>query len=101
MLVLVALLLQLLVLVACVSDLLVALLASHTSLPSSAAPGLCPEQGGQHQGEEGEQAGDHVDHQRLLRQLGRVREGGGGGEGRPHRGAKTRGPVRVAHAVFW
>ena len=92
---------MLVLLASLIEVLLVFLLASHTSLPSSAAPGLCPEQGGQHQGEEGEQAGDHVDHQRLLRQLGRVREGGGGGEGRAHRGAKTDGPVRVAHAVFW
>ena len=75
---------MLVLLASLIEVLLVFLLASHTSLPSSAAPGLCPEQGGQHQGEEGEQAGDHVDHQRLLRQLGRVREGGGGGEGRPH-----------------
>ena len=80
---------------------LVALLASQTSLPSSAAPRFCPEQGWQDKGEEGEQARDHVDHQRLLRQLRRVREGGGGGEGGPHRGAQTDGPVRVAHAVFW
>ena len=92
---------MLVLLASLIEVLLVFLLASHTSLPSSAAPGLCPEQGGQHQGEEGEQAGDHVDHQRLLRQLGRVREGGGGGEGRAHRGAETDGPVRVAHAVFW
>ena len=87
--------------VACVSVSLVVLLASHTSLPPSAAPRLCPEQGGQDKGKEGEEARDHVDHQRLLRQLRRVREGGGGGEGRPHRGAKSDGPVRVAHAVFW
>ena len=58
--------------------------AGPTSVASSAAPRLCPEQGGQDKGEEGEQAGDHVDHQRLLRQLRCVREGGGGRQGRPN-----------------
>ena len=58
--------------------------AGPTSVASSAAPRLCPEQGGQDKGEEGKQAGDHVDHQRLLRQLRCVREGGGGRQGRPN-----------------
>ena len=75
-----------------------------TSLPPPATPRLGPEQGGEDEAKESEQAGDHVEHQRLLRQLGGVREGGGRGQGRTHRGHQTGRPVWVAHAgllVIW
>ena len=77
-----------------------------TSLPPPATPRLGPEQGGEDEAKESEQAGDHVEHQRLLRQLGGVREGGGRGQGRTHRGHETGRPVWVAHAgllvvVIW